>query len=151
MALWNCGGTSAVNYATFLACQDLNTGVCHLDHDDFWSSNHLQTIVDALSFVGKTPFIHTLSKYLHHEYFPTSSPDGAIVQVRPMCGALIHSSVYVDYSIVPFAYRDVFEATGQIYPSDGDMWDRINHHCLENDLKCYVVRHRTCFHEEENH
>lgn len=151
VVLWNCGGTSALNYAVFLACQDMNTKTCHLDHDDFWDIYHLETIVKAINDLGHPPFMHTLSSYVGHPYFPQVNPDGGYQKITPACGNLIHSSVYIDFEQIPFTYRDVFQSTGNIYPSDGDLWNRISEHTIANSQSCFLIKTRTCYHDLENH
>ena len=150
-ALWNCGGTNALNYATQVAIDNGFTKICHLDHDDYWEHNHLDTIVNAIKEKENPAFIHTLSTYLNHEVFPQTIVDNQIIEHYPHYCNLIHSSTYIDYNKIPFRYRDLWEEEQRYFPSDGDMWERIRVHCESKNLKCYLVRKLTCYHENENY
>jgi glycosyltransferase involved in cell wall biosynthesis len=151
IALWNCGGANALNHANNLAKAHGITKVCHLDHDDVWLPNHLELISKAISEKGNPAFIHTLSQYLNNPVFPQMPVDGQAVVHYPSYCNLIHSSVYYDLEQIHLPYRDMYEEMGIIFPSDGDMWNRITEKSTAENLKCYVIREVTCIHENENY
>jgi glycosyltransferase involved in cell wall biosynthesis len=151
MALWNCGGANALNHANNLAKANGITKVCHLDHDDTWSPNHLELIANAILEKQNPAFIHTLSKYLDNPTFPQMICDGKIIEHYPAYCSLIHSSIYMDLEQLNMPYRDLWAEQGRYFPSDGDMWDRIREKCTAENLKCYVIREVTCNHEKENY
>ena len=151
VALWNCGGANALNHANNLSIAHGVTKVCHLDHDDYWLPNHLELIYNGIIEKQNPPFIHTLSRYLDNPVFPQMIWDGKIIEHYPSYCNLIHSSVYYDLEQLHLGYRDMFEVSGIIFPSDGDMWNRIAEKCTEQGLKCYVIREVTCVHEKENY
>ena len=150
-ALWNCGGANALNHANNLAKAHGITKVCHLDHDDIWSSNHLELIAKAIVEKNNPPFIHTLSRYLHNPVFPQMVVDAQVIEHYPAYCSLIHSSIYMDLEQVHLPYRDLWAEEGRYFPSDGDMWERIREKCTAENLKCYVIREVTCIHENENY
>jgi glycosyltransferase involved in cell wall biosynthesis len=150
-ALWNCGGANALNHANNVAKAYGITKVCHLDHDDVWLPNHLELIYKAIIEKNNPAFIHTLSQYLDNPVFPQMIWDGKTVEHYPSYCNLIHSSVYMDLEQIHFGYRDMYETMGVIFPSDGDMWDRIAEKCKAENLKCYLIREVTCIHEKENY
>lgn len=151
VALWNCGGANALNHANNLARSYGITKVCHLDHDDVWLPNHLELISKAISEKGNPAFIHTLSQYLSNPVFPQMIWDGKVIEHYPSYCNLIHSSVYYDLEQIHLPYRDMYEEMGIIFPSDGDMWERITEKSTAENLKCYVIREVTCIHENENY
>jgi glycosyltransferase involved in cell wall biosynthesis len=150
-ALWNCGGANAINHANNLAKHHGINKVCHLDHDDIWLPNHLELIAKAIVEKKNPPFIHTLSRYIGNPVFPEMVVDGQVIEHYPAYCRLIHSSVYMDLEQVHLPYRDMFQEAGVIFPSDGDMWERIREKCIGENLKCYVIREVTCIHENENY
>jgi glycosyltransferase involved in cell wall biosynthesis len=151
VALWNCGGANALNHANNLAKFHGITKVCHLDHDDVWLPNHLELISKAISEKNNPAFVHTLSQYLSNPVFPQMPVDGQVLEHYPSYCNLIHSSVYYDLEQIHLPYRDMLEEMGIIFPSDGDMWERITEKSTEENLKCYVIRQVTCIHENENY
>lgn len=151
LALWNCGGANAINHANNLAKHHGITKVCHLDHDDIWLPNHLELIAKAIVEKNNPPFIHTLSRYIGIPVFPEMVVDGQVIEHYPAYCRLIHSSIYMDLEQVHLPYRDMFQEAGVIFPSDGDMWERIREKCIAENLKCYVIRQVTCIHENENY
>jgi len=151
VALWNSGGANALNHANNLAKHHGITKVCHLDHDDVWLPNHLELIAKAIVEKNNPPFIHTLSQYVGNPVFPEMVVDGQVIEHYPAYCRLIHSSVYMDLEQLHLPYRDMYEIQGIIFPSDGDMWERIREKCTAENLKCYVIKAVTCIHENENY
>ena len=48
VALWSSGGTKACNYAIDRAIEEGYDYICHMDHDDWWTDNHLKLISDCI-------------------------------------------------------------------------------------------------------
>lgn len=149
-ALWNSGGCNARNYANSIANNEVKY-VCQLDHDDYYLPNHLSNIVNVITTYPDAAFIYTLSKHLNIEYFPMIKPDGNIIEKLPKAINMTHSSACINIKSIPLKYRDVFGETGEIYPSDADMWNRISTLCIKANLKSYLVCEVSCVHEAENH
>ena len=151
VALWNGGGANALNYANKIAIDMKATKIAHIDHDDYWNPKHLENIAKAIVEKNNPAFIYTLSKYLENPVFPQMPTDGQIVESYPEACSLIHSSIYMDLEQLPLDYRDMWEVQNIYYPSDADMWIRVKEKCIAENLKSYVIREVTCFHEDENY
>lgn len=151
IALWNCGGANALNFANELARRYGFSKVCHLDHDDVWLPNHLELIAKTIREKNSPAFIHTLSQYLHHPVFPSFEPNGEIIEHYPSYCNLVHSSIYMDLDQLPLKYRDLWSEENRYFPSDGDMWERVREKCTAENLKCYIIKAVTCIHEQENY
>ena len=49
-AVWSYGGVNATNYGIDISLSEGNEYICHLDHDDYWSETHLETIKNWFLF-----------------------------------------------------------------------------------------------------
>jgi glycosyltransferase involved in cell wall biosynthesis len=133
--LWCAGGVNANNIGIELALNDGLSYICHLDHDDYWSKDHLKLINKKAEQCY--PFICTRSTYLK-EILPKANSG----RYKPVACGLIHSSTCIDFSKTDLRYRDCFAETGEAYPADADLWRRY-------DKEGYLIDKLTCFHEEE--
>lgn len=149
VALWNCGGCNARNYANSVASTEV-IYVCQLDHDAYYLPNHLSNIVSVINKYPNVAFIYTLAKHLNKPVFPNLEVDGSIIEKLPTVNHMTHSSACINNRLIPFKYRDVLDETGKIYPSDGDMWNRISELCNSTGVKSYLVCEVTCVNETEN-
>jgi hypothetical protein len=52
----------------------------------------------------------------------------------------------INHKLIPLRYRDVFEETGILEPSNADLWLRSNQYIKENNLESYLITSLTCFH-----
>jgi GT2 family glycosyltransferase len=64
--LWCAGGVNANNYAIDKILSDGFSYICHLDHDDWWMSNHLEEIVNIIE-LNNSAFISTKSYYKNYD------------------------------------------------------------------------------------
>jgi predicted O-methyltransferase YrrM len=149
-ALWSYGGTTATNYGINLALENGYEFICHLDHDDFWETNHLSTISNAIENTD-SPFVFTKSKY-NSSFLPKIESSEELILFYPWYGELIHSSVCMNFKRIPLFYRDLFKETGVVgLPGDGDLWNRVTDFMLNNNLKSYFINKLTCVHDEEGY
>jgi len=146
--LWNSGGTYAYNYGIDVALKHGLTYVCHLDHDDYWHPQHLEIINHTIEITQDAAFIYTCGTY-YNSYLPKVILNNEIIERPPIPIQTIHSSVCINHSKIPLLYRDVYEETGQIAPSDADMWVRISEYIKINNLKSYLIPTLTCYHPTE--
>ena len=150
--LWCSGGVGAFNV---LIEEILSQGydyVCHLDHDDYWSEDHLERISNAIETNTDVACVYTCAKYVSNSYLPRISPlDGRVINSFPMPVNAIHSSTCINFRKVSLRYRDVFAETGVALEADIDMWRRLKSYCEQNSLKSFLVSKITCFHIEEKH
>jgi hypothetical protein len=149
-ALWSYGGTNATNYGVKLSLDEGYEYICHLDHDDFWYTNHLSSISDVIENT-MSPFIFTKSKY-NTSFLPNVNSDDEIFEVYPSYGQLIHSSVCMNFKKIPLFYRDIFKETNIVgLPGDGDLWNRSSEYMIANNLVSYFINKITCVHDEEGY
>jgi glycosyltransferase involved in cell wall biosynthesis len=146
--LWYSGGVNAMNYGIKLAIKDGCDYICHLDHDDYWHPQHLEIINHTIEITQDSAFIYTCGTY-YNSYLPKVILNNEIIEKLPIPCQTIHSSVCINHSKIPLLYRDVYEETGQIAPSDADMWVRISEYIKINNLKSYLIPTLTCYHPTE--
>lgn len=146
--LWNAGGANAMNYGIDLSLSLGLKYVCHLDHDDYWHPQHLETIYNTLSQIEDASVVNTCSTYFD-SYLPCIELDHEITPSKVKAGGLIHSSVCINHKLIPLKYRDVYAETGKIFPSDADLWERIREYAEKNNLKTYQIASLTCYHPSE--
>lgn len=148
--LWCCGGVTARNHGINIAIDEVEW-ICHLDHDDYWDTNHLQLIVDTImSCDDKLSFVHTLGTYFgsYLPYIPIEQGNVAYV-TSPRPGNVIHSSVCINHKKIPLIYRDVFQEIGQVEPADADLWTRISTFLIHNNLYAVIIPKLTVYHPTE--
>ena len=146
--VWCVGGVSAINHAIDLALADGFQYICHLDHDDYWDTGHLQIINDVIEETG-ADWLCTKSTYCRN-YLPLAQTDQKYIPFMPVNGGLINSSTCINLVTLPIRPRDVFAETGKADPADADRWIRCAAYIKEHNLKSYFINKLTCFHEEEN-
>lgn len=150
MIRWSYGGVNAMNYAIEKSLSDGNNYICHLDHDDVWSPNHLQVINDCI-VKNNADWVCTKSTYNVNNYLPKiiGEPNECI-KFLPSMGALIHSSVCMNFKTIPLRYRNLYAETGFLgVPADAELWERTKLFITENNLKSYFINVLTCAHDNE--
>jgi len=148
--IWSYGGVNALNIGIDLALEDGYRYICHLDHDDWWSENHLQEIIECINKF-KTNFICTKSTYMNETNFlPMIETNKKYEEFQPKSSGLIHSSTCINFKEIPLRYRDIYAETGEIgLPADADLWERIRVYLTTKNEKSIYINELTCFHEEE--
>jgi glycosyltransferase involved in cell wall biosynthesis len=146
-ALWASGGLNAMNRAVTVGLSMGITHFCHLDHDDYWSPDHLYNFQKRLD-EASSPF---LVSYSTSPVFHSILPAHEEFQILPIPRGMIHSSTCVDFSFFEERYRDVFEETGEIVPADADMWDRLRRKMEALNITGQLIKKITCFHEDEGY
>lgn len=149
-AIWSYGGVTAINYGVDVL---LNKGfeyICHLDHDDWWSLNHLEEFNKCLN-IKKYNWLCTKSTYLNPNVFlPKMESDELYVDFLPNTSSLIHSSVCMNFKEINLRYRDLYSETGKIgLPADSELWTRTKKFLEENNQTGVFINKLTCFHEDE--
>jgi glycosyltransferase involved in cell wall biosynthesis len=149
--LWSYGGVNAINIGINTALSEGYEYICHLDHDDMWSNDHLLEISKCIE-ITNSDWICTKSKYLTHRTLPEINCPEFYTEFLPKGKSLIHSSVCMNFKTIPLKYRDILGETGIVgEPADADLWDRCREYIYNNNLKSYVINKITCFHEEEGY
>jgi glycosyltransferase involved in cell wall biosynthesis len=148
-AIWSYGGVNATNNGIEISLSEGNYYICHLDHDDYWKSNHLELIVNCINSI-KSDWICTKSVYINNRILPTIYGDKNYIDFLPKSSSLIRSSVCINFKTIPLRYRDIYNETGVVgLPSDADLWERCREHIIKNNLKSTLINEITCYHIEE--
>lgn len=146
--LWCAGGVNANNHAIDKILEDELSYICHLDHDDWWASNHLEEIINVIES-DSPAFIATKS---YHKNYENTLPIIESSPFFPKNGDLIHSSVCIDFNRINLRYRDMLEEEGiRGVVSDGDMWDRISELMKSKNINGVLINKTTCLHLEEGY
>ena len=142
--LWRCGGVNAMNTALSFQRTDRIDITCHLDDDDFWLANHLETLADAYDNFPQAVFVHTSthqivqdpqSKSQFRAYPPINGPThyGNTV-LGP--GNFFHSSVSWRLLAVPCNY-----VANPKMAADAALWTTIGEWCkLHNQKTLHVPK-----------
>jgi len=147
--LWCSGGVNAMNTGIQRALEQGFDWIAHLDHDDYWKDNHLQSVNSVIDGYPDANFAFTAST---HKGLTTILPygtnlDGQIHSRAPVQTQAIHSTFFFNTKEIEIRYRDCAAEVGVAYPADADFLDRLNQ--LEH-LKSYFVDELTCFQPQEN-
>lgn len=151
--LWCAGGVSAYNHAIGCALSQGYDYICHLDHDDFWDTNHLSLINQVIEQAPQASLIYSCARHFNGSTLPSGAPiDGIVHEHIPIPANTVHSSVCINHRKIPLLYRDVFAEEGHTLEADMDMWIRVRTYLSNNPyLKSYLIRAVTCYHDIENH
>lgn len=149
LAIWSYGGVNATNTGIEISMSEGNNYICHLDHDDYWGVDHLDSINKCIE-ITNSDWICTKSLYLNNRILPTIDSNKDYVNFLPKSTSLIHSSVCMNFKTIPLKYRDIFEETGSVgLPSDADLWERCREYIIKNNLISTHINKITCYHIEE--
>jgi glycosyltransferase involved in cell wall biosynthesis len=145
--LWATGGLNAMNRAIEVGLERGINYFCHLDHDDFWSPDHLYNFNEILE-KEEIPF---MVSYSTSPVFNFILPNSDKESIRPIPRGMIHSSTCVDFSFFSERYRDAFLETGTICPADADLWFRLSETMTRLNIKGKMTKKLTCFHDDEGY
>jgi glycosyltransferase involved in cell wall biosynthesis len=147
--LFCTGGLTPSLHGVNLALNDGFDFVCHLDHDDWWNPDHLGKINTMISR-SDCLFACTMSTHIinHLPYFQETDE---IAYYLPVPCQVVVSSCCIKYSEVKTRARDVFKETGEAYPSDADLWQRLSVEIQELGKNGYLYTGITCHHDEEGY
>jgi glycosyltransferase involved in cell wall biosynthesis len=135
--LWCVAGTALTKYAIDMILSDGYDYICHLDHDDYWTPNHLFAINETIEKTN-ADWLCTMSIYSSNGLFPL--PQG-----------LTHSSVCCNYRTIPLRSRDTYQELGEPVPGDLDLWRRMAEYITRHNLKSFLINEQTCYHMEEGY
>ena len=149
-AIWSYGGVNAINYGLGVLLNEGYEYICHLDHDDWWSLNHLEEFNKCLN-IKTYNWLCTKSTYRNPNVFlPKIDGDTEYIDFQPRSSALIHSSVCMNFKEINLQYRDLYLETGKIgLPADADLWERTREFLESKGQTGVFINKLTCFHEEE--
>jgi predicted O-methyltransferase YrrM len=141
---WQVAGATAMNTALQL-CR--HTGIkhaCHLDDDDTWEPQHLQTLVNMFMSKLDPAFVNTRSKYVGDVLLPRETGP---VSLPPRKENITHSSLAWRLDKIPFFYGTGYTINE---PADGNMLERIRTHCQSRRYNTCYASDVTVLHLEEN-
>lgn len=136
--LWVCGGVYASNIGIELALNDGFDYICHLDHDDVWSPNHLELISKVIDETG-TNFVSTRSG----AGWPAMQSTSYLTKWRPLPSKVFKSTTCLNYRHFNIKFRNMIEEQNKVYASDADLWGRINQLMVKNNEWGYVINEST--------
>lgn len=151
LALWCSGGTFACNLAIDKALEEGFDYICHIDHDDYWTEDHIFYIDKCIKETG-ADWICTKSVYgSGGGLLPKVNSNELYIPFLPVGGGLINSASCYNLRTIPIRGEDTFETKGKVIPADANLWDTINPFIKERGLKSLLINRTTCYHTEEGH
>ena len=149
--MWCSGGRTPMNIGIELALHNGYDWVAHLDHDDFWESNHLELINNVVEQYGhECIWITTKSTWGPDRVLPEVETNGwDVIYYLPRAYNVIHSAVAMSMKRIPLRYRDVWEEEGRDVPSDADFWNRLETFIVANGYTGTYINALTCRHDSE--
>jgi len=147
-ALWCSGGVAATNHGLDVIQQHGYDYVAKLDHDDYWTDNHLSEINLAREQF-QADFVCTRARHVKGVILPPLPNNDQYHDYRPEPCSVIHSTTCMNFSRIPLRYWDLVKMMGIASPSDANLWQRTNDYMRRYGLRGICVNRITCFHETE--
>ena len=136
--LWVSGGVYASNVGINKALEEGYDYVCHLDHDDIWTDNHLKIISDVIEET-KSNFLTTRCGH----GWPAAESTGYLTKWRPLPNKIFKSITCVNYRHFNIRFRNMIESENKVYASDADLWHRLNNIMVANNEWGYIINEST--------
>lgn len=137
--LWVCGGVAASNIGIQAALRSGFNYICHLDHDDWYSSNHLQLISETIESTG-TNFVTTRCG----TGWPAIVSTEYLMKYRPLPSKIFKVTTCLNYRYFNIVFRNMIEECGKVYASDADLWARVNELLIKKNEWGYLINESTC-------
>jgi hypothetical protein len=90
--MWNIGGRGANNVGIEMLKADGLHWYTHLDDDDPWEANHLQTLYHGIKSDPKVNFVNTQAKHRSPLPLPFTGDNAYIQDFKPVCDFIVHST-----------------------------------------------------------
>ena len=142
--LWVCGGVAASNTGIRAAIAAGFDYICHLDHDDWYFPNHLKLLSETIELTG-TNFVTTRCG----SDWPAIASTEYLMKYRPLPCKIFKVTTCVNYKYFNIVFRNMIEECGTVYPSDADLWARINELLINKNEWGYLINESTCGHGPE--
>jgi glycosyltransferase involved in cell wall biosynthesis len=144
-ALWRAGGSAATNFGLAMARAAGCRLTAHLDDDDVWAENHLETLMTAYRLGDDVAFAWTRgTRGFGHGYLPTLIGSGAPKPLMPRAGWLSHSCASWRLDLLDSMYLGKPEV-----PGDADLWTRMAEEMLRKGLRSFYIPIATVIKENE--
>ena len=153
-SLWCSAGANASNVGMNESIKENFLIHCHLDDDDEWLPYHLEILNIAYTNYPETVYVYTNAYYVDRNKLIRLFPEDNVPKLvtynnlPPRPERLIHSSASWKLDKIPFRHRNTIQQN-RIFPGDADMWERINKHCIENNLKTVYMPITTVLKHDE--
>ena len=152
--LWLTGGANATNVGVDLALEKGISYIAMLDHDDYWTENHLELVSIQIK-QHKPLFVCTVSYHKAGpslaKKIPAIQSNNMAVSLLPLPGRMVKSACIIDFSRTKLRIRDAYAATGKNMPGDGDLLQRLNQEMRSKNLTGIAINVMTCYHDYEGH
>ena len=149
--LWRCGGANAYNHGITKCFNDGINYICTLDHDDYWSNEHLSSINEVIEQTNsEAAVIYTCGTYFQN-HLPFVQLNNQVIYDIPKPGRALHSTLCIDHSKIYLKYRDTAHEINRPDAGDADLLQRLGEEVEHRNFKSYLVQRLTCFHPKENH
>ena len=149
---WAVSGAIAINMGLLYARQNGYKYYFHLDDDDHWEPNHVQSIMNVYHTFSSCVFAHTKST-CNVGVLPGNRYDNIEIKPNnriPKGGDTIHSSFSFRIDIISYNYFTNFYEDNPTGPSDLLMLSSIHDFIISHPEYCSIyVPKLTCNHDEE--
>ena len=81
-ALWSYGGVNAANVGIDISLSEGNEYICRIDHDDYWTPNHLEMINKCIEETGSV-WMCTKSSYVNNRTLPNMRTTALFIDFLP--------------------------------------------------------------------
>lgn len=150
-----CGGTNATNYVLDLMKNDGISHLAILDHDDIWSTNHLEILKNAYYKYPEAYFVYTKG---YHEILKREVPNVPrnfeikYDNLPPQFNDVLHSSVSWRLDQIPLRYKNTIEhqkkdSHGNFIYGDAFMWQMFKEYFDKNKYKFLFIPENTVYHD----
>jgi len=138
--LWSSGGANAINTGIELAKRDGHSFICLQNHDDFYYPTYLEEVNRCIKITG-ADFVFAKGYFTNGQEFPLYSlpSDKDYHEIYPHCTRLLTQTVCMNFVKIPLLFRDVYEETGNVSPSDCDLWERVREYMVSNSLRSVFI------------
>jgi predicted O-methyltransferase YrrM/acetyltransferase-like isoleucine patch superfamily enzyme len=136
--LWRLGGARAVNLGLKAVRQEGFIYHCHLDDDEIWKPDHLQTLYQAYTSFPEASFVYTRCWYEGRD-FPSEQVALGYNNLLPRSSKLVHSTASWRLDKIPLFYTEPINGQAYNYAADAMMWELIRVYCEQKGLKTVFV------------
>lgn len=147
--LWCSGGGTSRRFGIEQALKQGFEYICPLDHDDYWSADHLLTFATAIKTHPEIFFLISGAKYRTKTHLPPVNTSIGL-GYYPQPYKIVHSSTCIKFSETDLRTRDVHRTCKtRPVPSDFDLWKRLRVFMMKNNKQGYYTGQTTCYKEAD--
>lgn len=157
--MWAIGGINATYYGLLKAIELGYKYYFHLDDDDGWLPNHIETIVNTIKEYPEVDMLYTRSKY-QNKYLPGNVVDISYNNLPPRGGKLVNASSCINLETLSKPLLELFDTNmnrverirkkeipeGRFVAFDFTKWEMINKLVISKDsnIKTIYIPILTC-------